>query len=158
MKIIICSNHKEFNYFKKEKNKTINIKNFKERNILVKTKKCNEFELIISDDNNKIIKLYNYVPLFKELYKYFPLIKKTNINYSLYSNDNPDKSEKVSFKNKEEAIKSIEKIKKKSHTYQVKVILTLYNRDKYHPHQTYDEKGNVNIFKMVKKIKNIFKN
>ena len=39
MKIIICSNHKEFDYFKKEKNKTINIKNFKERNIRVKTKK-----------------------------------------------------------------------------------------------------------------------
>ena len=112
MKIIICSNHKEFDYFKKEKNKTINIKNFKERNIRVKTKKCNEFELIISDDNNKIIKLYNYVPLFQELYKYFPLIKKTNTNYSLYSNDNPDKSEKVSFKNEEAAIKSIEKIKK----------------------------------------------
>ena len=52
------------------------------------------------------------MPLFKELYKYFPLIKKTDINYSLYSNDNPDTSEKVSFKNEEEAIKSIEKIKK----------------------------------------------
>jgi hypothetical protein len=146
MKIIICSNHKEFDYFKKKKNKTINIKNFKERNILVKTKKCNEFELIISDDNNKIIKLYNYVPLFKELYKYFPLIKKTNINYSLYSNDNPDKSEKVSFKNEEEAIKSIEKIKKKSYTYQVKVILTLYNRAKYHPHQTSDMRKAMLIF------------
>ena len=112
MKIIICSNHKEFDYFKKEKNKTINIKNFKERNIRVKTNKCDEFELIISEDNNKIIKLYNYVPLFEELYKYFPLVKKTDINYSLYSNDNPDKSEKVSFKNEEGAIKSIEKIKK----------------------------------------------
>ena len=112
MKIIIFSNHKEFDYFKKEKNKTINIKNFKERNIRVKTNKCDEFELIILEDNNKIIKLYNYVPLFEELYKYFPLVKKTDINYSLYSNDNPDKSEKVSFKNEEGAIKSIEKIKK----------------------------------------------
>lgn len=68
--------------------------------------------MIILEDNNKIIKLYNYVPLFEELYKYFPLVKKTDINYSLYSNDNPDKSEKVSFKNEEGAIKSIEKIKK----------------------------------------------
>ena len=154
MKIIICSNHKEFDYFKKEKNKTINIKNFKERNINVKTKKCDEFELIISEDNNKIIKLYNYVPLFEELYKYFPLVKKTNINYSLYSNDNPDKSEKVSFKNEEEAIKSIEKIKKKSNTYQVKVILTLYNRAKYHPHQTSDMRKAMLIFsKWLKKNK-----
>ena len=40
------------------------------------------------------------------------VIKKTDINYSLYSNDNPNKSEKVSFKNEAEAIKSIEKIKK----------------------------------------------
>ena len=46
MKIIICSNHKEFDYFKKEKNKTINIKNFKERNIRVKTTKWDEFELL----------------------------------------------------------------------------------------------------------------
>ena len=99
-----------------------------------------------------IIKLYNYVPLFEELYKYFPLIKKTDINYSLYSNDNPDTSEKVSFKNEKEAIKSIEKIKKKSHTYQVKVILTLYNRAKYHPHQTPDMRKAMLIFsKWLKK-------
>lgn len=51
------------------------------------------------------------------MFHYFKnyVIKKTDINYSLYSNDNPDKSEKVSFKNEEEAIKSIEKIKKKPH-------------------------------------------
>jgi hypothetical protein len=93
-----------------------------------------------------IARVDNDIELFEELYKYFPLIKKTNINYSLYSNDNPDKSEKVSFKNKEEAIKSIEKIKKKSHTYQVKVILTLYNRAKYHPHQTSDMRKAMLIF------------
>lgn len=94
------------------------------------------------------------MPLFEELYKYFPLVKKTDINYSLYSNDNPDKSEKVSFKNEEGVIKSIEKIKKKSHTYQVKVILTLYNRAKYHPHQTSDMRKAMLIFsKWLKKNK-----
>jgi hypothetical protein len=38
MKLIICSNHKYYDEFNKEKNKTINIKNFKERNIKIKTK------------------------------------------------------------------------------------------------------------------------
>jgi hypothetical protein len=147
MKIIICSNHKYYDDFIKEKNKTINIKNFKERNIKVKTKKCNEFELLITDDNNKIKKLYNYIPSFDELYKYFPIKKETDINYSLYSNDNPDKSLDVGFKDEDTAVKSLEKIKKKPHGYQVKVVLTLYNRAKYHPHQTNDMKKAMKVFK-----------
>ena len=147
MKLIICSNHKQYDDFNKEKNKTINMKNFKERNIRVKTKKCDDFEILITDDNNKIIKLYNYVPSFQELYKYFPLVKETDTNYSLYSNDNPEKSLDVGFKNEETAIKSLEKIKKKSHGYQVKVVLTLYNRAKYHPHQTSDMKKAMKVFK-----------
>ena len=36
----------------------------------------------------------------------------------------------------------------KSHGYKVKVILTLYNRAKYHPHQTSDMKK---AMKMVRK-------
>ena len=91
--------------------------------------------------------MYNYVPSFQEIYKYFPLVEKTDTNYSLYSNDNPDKSLDVGFKDEETAIKSLEKIKKKPHGYQVKVILTLYNRAKYHPHQTSDMKKAMKVFK-----------
>ena len=147
MKLIICSNHKEYDDFIKEKNKTINTKNFKERNIKVKTRKCNEFELLITNDNNKIIKLYNYIPKFSEIYKYFPIVKETDTNYSLYSNDNPEKSLDVGFKNEQVANETINKISKKSRGYQVKVILTMYNRAKYHPHQTPDMKKAIKVFK-----------
>lgn len=147
MKIIICSNFKEYNDFIKEKNKTINIKNFKEREIKVNTKKgCEEFEFSIAENNNKIVKLYNYVPSFKEIYKYFPVKKETDANYSLYSNDNPDKSLSVGFKDEKTAKDTIDKIKKKSLGYQMKVILTMYNRAKYHPHQTPDMKKAMKIF------------
>ena len=147
MKIIICSNFKEYNDFIKEKNKTINIKNFKEREIKVNTKKgCEEFEFSIAENNNKIVKLYNYVPPFKEIFKYFPIKKATDINYSLYSNDNPDKSLSVGFKDEKTAKDTIDKIKKKSLGYQIKVILTMYNRAKYHPHQKPDMKKAMKIF------------
>ena len=147
MKIRICSNDKKYEEFNKEKNKTENIKNFKERNIKVKRSECNDFELQILDDNNKIIKLYNYLPSFNQLYKYFPIVKKTDINYSLYSNDNPDKSLSVGFKDEKTAKDTLEKIKKKPHGYQVKVVLTMYNRAKYHPHQTPDIKKAMKVFK-----------
>lgn len=147
MKLIICSNHKEYDDFIKEKNKTINIKNFTERNIKVKTKTCDEFEFLIVDDNNKIIKLYNYIPSFTKIYKYFPIVKETDTNYSLYSNDNPESSLDVGFKNEKVAYDTINKINKKPRGYQVKVILTMYNRAKYHPHQTSDMKKAMKVFK-----------
>jgi len=147
MKIILCSNDKDYQEFKKEKNKTESMKNFKERNIKVKRVDCQELELRIVDDKNKIIKLYNYIPSFSELYKYFPIVEKTDKNYSLYSNDNPDKSISAGFKDEKTAIETINKIKKKPHGYQVKVILTMYNRAKYHPHQTSDIKKAMKVYR-----------
>ena len=147
MKIILCSNDKDYQEFKKEKNKTESMKNFKERKIKVKRVDCQELELRIVDEKNKIIKLYNYIPSFSELYKYFPIVEKTDKNYSLYSNDNPDKSLSVGFKDEKTALDTINKIKKKPHGYQVKVILTMYNRAKYHPHQTSDIKKAIKVYR-----------
>lgn len=147
--IISNQDNKYLKKFNDERNKTINIKNLKERDIKIKIKKTDDkiFELRLLDKTNKIIKLYNYFSSFDKIYKYYPIVKETNINYSLYSNDNPDKSLSVGFKDEKTALDTIKKIKNKSKIYQKQVITTMYNRAKYHPHRTNDMKLAMKIFK-----------
>ena len=51
------------------------------------------------------------------------------------------------FKNEETALKTIKLIKDKPKKYQFSVIQTMYNRAKYHPHQTNDMKKAMKIYK-----------
>ncbi len=65
--------------------------------------------------------------------------KKTTkkINYSLYKDDHPQTSTKgTGFKDKQKALDTLKIIKDRDLTYQKQVVLTMYNRAKYHPHQT----------------------
>ena len=50
----------------------------------------------------------------------------------LYTDANSDDTIKVGYNDEEVAKKSIEKISKKSKHYKIKVIITLYNRVKFH--------------------------
>lgn len=68
-------------------------------------------------------------------------------NMELYTDANPDDTIRVGFKNKQSALDSIEKIKKKTKPYQIKVIITLYYRAKYHPHQTKAMREAMTIFR-----------
>ena len=69
-------------------------------------------------------------------------------NLSLYSDYHPDKSNhKVGFKDVDLAISSIKNIENKPRIYQYQVINTLYNRAKYHPHQTEKMRESMKIFK-----------
>lgn len=68
-------------------------------------------------------------------------------NMELYTDANPDDTIKVGFKNKQAALESIDKIKKKTKPYQIKVIITLYYRAKYHPHQTEEMRQAMKIFR-----------
>lgn len=78
-------------------------------------------------------------------------MKKNNskkLNLSLYSDDHPNTSTKgTGFKNKETALKTIKLINKRCLKYQFDVINTMYNRAKYHPHQTDEMKDAMNVFK-----------
>lgn len=65
----------------------------------------------------------------------------------LYTDANPETTIKVGFKDKKAALESLEKIKKKSKSYQVKVIITLYYRAKFHPHQTKEMRSAMRIFR-----------
>ena len=68
-------------------------------------------------------------------------------NMELYTDANPDETIKVGYKDEEAAIISLEKIKKKSKQYQIKVIITLYYRAKFHPHRTKSMLKAMKIFK-----------
>jgi len=74
-------------------------------------------------------------------------LNNAHTNMELYTDANPDDTIKVGFKNKQVALESIEKIKKKSKSYQVKVIITLYYRAKFHPHQTETMKDAMKVFR-----------
>ena len=79
-------------------------------------------------------------------------ISKMYGNMELYTDANPDETIKVGFKDKQAALESINKIKKKTKPYQVKVIITLYYRAKFHPHQTKEMREAMKIFRKWLKI------
>jgi hypothetical protein len=59
------------------------------------------------------------------------------MNKSLYEDKHPKTSLKgTGFANKEKALSTLELIKGYNLTYQKQVVLTMYNRAKFHPHQT----------------------
>lgn len=66
----------------------------------------------------------------------YPVDYHTYTNMELYTDANPETTIKVGFANKQAALDSIDKIAYKPMDYQIKVIITLYYRAKFHPHQT----------------------
>jgi len=59
------------------------------------------------------------------------------MNKSLYEDKHPKTSLKgTGFANKKKALSTLELIKDYNLTYQKQVVLTMYNRAKFHPHQT----------------------
>lgn len=64
----------------------------------------------------------------------------------LYTDAHPETTIKVGFKNKKVALESVNKIKNEPINYQIKVIITLYYRAKYHPHKTVDMLSAMKVF------------
>jgi hypothetical protein len=77
-------------------------------------------------------------------------------NISLYEDKHPKTSRKgLGFRDKVKAIDTINKIKNENIVYQFQVINTMFNRARFHPHQTKDMREAMNIFKIwLKKYKN----
>lgn len=118
----------------------------------------------IKDFYNFKIGLYGYDGKLKKIYNKINPIKIINdiekmpmgkeekkINdkkLSLYNDYHPKKSLiGTGFKNEETALKTIKLIKDKPKKYQFSVIQTMYNRAKYHPHQTNDMKKAMKIYR-----------
>jgi len=58
-------------------------------------------------------------------------------NTSLYRDDHPETSTKgTGFKDKQKALDTLKIIKNRDLTYQKQIVITMYNRAKFHPHQT----------------------
>ncbi len=72
---------------------------------------------------------------------------------SLYEDNHPTKSTKnLGFKDKQKAIDTLDIIKDRDIIYQKQVVNTMYNRAKYHPHQTESMKDAMKVFeKWLKK-------
>ena len=79
-----------------------------------------------------------------------------NTNKSLYNDDHPKTSTKgTGFKDKQKALDTLKIIKNRDMTYQKLVVNTMYNRAKYHPHQTPAMKEAMKVFnKWLKEHKN----
>jgi hypothetical protein len=70
------------------------------------------------------------------------------VNKSLYEDKHPKTSTKgTGFKNKQKAIETLKIIKVRDMIYQKQVVNTMYNRAKYHPHQTDAMKEAMKVFK-----------
>jgi len=69
------------------------------------------------------------------------------INYSLYNDDHPKTSTKgTGFKDKQKALDTLKIIKNRDLTYKKLIVVTMYNRAKYHPHQTKEMRDAMKVF------------
>jgi hypothetical protein len=69
------------------------------------------------------------------------------VNKSLYEDKHPEKSTKgTGFKDKQKALDTLNIIKDRDLVYQKQVVTTMYNRAKYHPHQTESMKDAMKVF------------
>ncbi len=72
--------------------------------------------------------------------------KKTT-NKSLFSDNHPKTSMKgTGFKDKQKALDTLKIIKNKNLNYQKQVVITMYNRAKYHPYQTLDMRKAMKVY------------
>jgi len=69
------------------------------------------------------------------------------VNKSLYEDKHPHTSTKgTGFKNRQKALDTLQIIKDRDMKYQKQVVTTMYNRAKYHPHQTDDMKEAMKVY------------
>lgn len=68
-------------------------------------------------------------------------------NISLYSDDHPETSTKgTGFKDKQKALDTLKIIKNRDLTYQKLIVVTMYNRAKYHPSQTKEMRDAMKVY------------
>jgi hypothetical protein len=68
-------------------------------------------------------------------------------NTSLYRDDHPETSTKgTGFKDKQKALDTLKIIKNRDLTYQKQIVVTMYNRAKFHPHQTKEMRDAMKVY------------
>ena len=140
-------NNPEYLNFKEIINE--NKKEFDKKGILLKKYISSKikFQILVFNKEKNIYKSDKFINPLKLLEKIKIYTSKNN-HLSLYSDYHPDKSKKgLGFRNKEVAKNTLRIIKNEPLSYQKQVVLTMYNRAKYHPNQTHDMKNAMKIFK-----------
>ena len=80
----------------------------------------------------------------------YRIMKKNSkkVNYSLYNDEHPKTSTKgTGFKDKQKALDTLKIIKDRDLTYKKLIVVTMYNRAKYHPHQTKEMRDAMKVFR-----------
>ncbi len=94
-------------------------------------------------DSKKIFRILDKMPLGK-------ILKNKNIkplNLSLFSDYNPKTTTHgLGFKDKDKALYTIRKIRKRNKKYQINVIATMLGRAKKHPYKTQQMKEAIKVF------------
>jgi hypothetical protein len=148
----IIPGYKDEKYITAKKKYNDNLYEMHKRFIKTKTvvDKKNGFEIRLIGFDGKCKKKYNKLDikkLFDDIEK-MPMGKlRAKKGLSLYADYNPKTTLKgTGFKDAETAKKTIDLIKDKNIVYQRRVIQTMLNRAKYHPHQTKGMKEAIKIF------------
>ena len=69
------------------------------------------------------------------------------VNKSLYEDKHPNTSTKgTGFKDKQKALDTLKIIKNRDLTYQKQIVVTMYNRAKFHPHQTKEMRDAMKVY------------
>jgi hypothetical protein len=72
---------------------------------------------------------------------------KKKVNTSLYEDNHSERSTRgTGFINRQKALDTLKIIKDRDLTYQKQVVNTMYNRAKYHPHQTESIREAMKVF------------
>lgn len=126
-----------------------NIAEFHKRYVALKTKKSDNFKIKLIGYDGSVMGIYDNLFPSKVFNKIdaSPMAKVKGTNLTLYSNYNPETAEKhVGFKDKEKALYTINKIKKRPLRYQVYLISTMLGRAKNHPYQTKEMRDAIKVF------------
>ena len=150
-------NYKDINYLKAKNIYQKNIKGFHKRIVKISSmlRKNHKFEIDLvgfdglkkdnfkSLDSEKIFRILDKMPLGKILKN-----KKIKpLNLSLFSDYNPKTTTHgLGFKDKDKALYTIRKIRKRNKKYQINVIATMLGRAKKHPYKTKQMKEAIKVF------------
>lgn len=148
--LVETSSKKNDKYIETKNLYSDNMQEFHKRFVKFKSVIGDKFLISLIGFDGKIKAQYtkmNIKRIFNKIDK-MPLGDMQNkINFSLYSDYHPKKSDKtLGFKNKEKALYTINKIKNKPIDYQKRVIFTMMNRAKYHPNKTKEMDDAIKIF------------
>lgn len=157
--IIETPNYNNLKYLDTKKIYDLHIKEFHKRYVKKITLRNKNFSFkikLVGFDGTlkKIFTKIDHKKIFTIIDK-MPMSKYKPGNLSLYSDYNKESTIKgLGFKNKEKAIKTLEKIKKKPIKYQINVVNTMIGRAENHPFKNKDMLEAVKVFKKwLKQIK-----